>query len=315
MNTGRLSAKILVIGSISMDLVVRTPVFPKDGETVMGVGFHRSPGGKGANQAVAAARLGASVTMAGKVGCDEFGNELLAVLKHEGVSTDHVMRDETTPTGVASITVDIAGNNRIVVAPGANSSYTPSDLNTVNGVIQECDLVMLQLEVDIGVVEEAVRIASRQGVPVLLNPAPAKDLSDDLIRQVMYLTPNETEAEHLTGVRISSLDDAQRSAGIMLARGVRHVVITLADKGALIATEDMVRHVAAFPVVPVDTVAAGDAFSGALAVALAAGEPLLQAVRFASAAGALAVTKSGAIPSLPRLDDVLGYLNQLASVS
>ncbi|WP_274361317.1 ribokinase [Paenibacillus thermotolerans] len=299
---------ILVIGSFMMDLVVRTDRAPAAGETLIGESFGRFPGGKGANQAVAAARLGGEVTMAGKVGNDLFGDEFFAVLAENGVGTKHILRDDAASTGVGSIVVEKSGQNRIIVVPGANLNFTQEETDELEDVIRQADLLMMQLEMDMSVVERAAAIAAKHRVPVILNPAPAAALSDQLLGNVTYLTPNETELALLSGMKVESIDDAKLAALSLLDRGVHNVVVTLAEKGALLCTPNGFQHVEGFPVEPVDTVAAGDSFNGALAVQLVNGVTLAEAVRFANAVGALTVTKQGAIPSLPRLEEVNSFM-------
>ena len=293
-----------------MDLVVRTPRAPQTGETVIGTSFNRFPGGKGANQAVAASRLGAAVTMAGKLGEDVFGDQFLSVLQEEGVCTKHILRDKTASTGIGSIVLDDAGNNRIVVVPGANMKYNLEDLAALADVFPAHDLLMLQLEMDVLVVQAAAQMAHRQGTKVVLNPAPARELPGELLQVVDYLTPNETEAELLTGVPVTDVDSARKAAALLLERGPKHVVITLGQNGALLATHDLSLHVPGFAVDTVDTVAAGDAFNGALAVQIARDCPLEEAVHFANAVGALSVTRPGAIPSLPKREEVEEFIRQ-----
>jgi ribokinase len=300
---------ILVIGSFMMDLVVRTSRVPESGETVIGSSFRRFPGGKGANQAVSAARLGGNVTMVGKLGDDFFGDEFQAVLHKEGIQTKHILRDSQASTGVGFITLDEnTGNNRIVVVPGANLRYTPKDLRDIRHVVERSDLLMLQLEMDLDLIEVAVQMAADYGVPVILNPAPAQELDDRLLSKVTYLTPNETEAQILSGVKVANVQTGKMAAKTLLDKGVTNVVITLGENGAIISDKDGMEHIPAFVTRAVDTVAAGDAFNGALAVAIAQGTPLRQAVRFANAVGALVVTKEGAIPSLPDLGEVKQFL-------
>ncbi len=301
-------AKILVVGSFMMDLVVRTPRVPENGETIIGTSFNRFPGGKGANQAVAAARLGGAVTMAGKVGSDDFGDEFLSVLASEGINTAYILRDSQAATGVGFITLDHAGNNRIVVVPGANLRYSVQDLAQIESLIKDSDILIMQLEMDMSVIEHAVELAGRYQVPVILNPAPARALNDELLRGVTYLTPNETEAEILTGVKVTSIDRAKEAAEALLEKGVKTVVLTLAEKGALVASNAGATHVSGFSVQPVDTVAAGDAFNGGFAVAISKGKSLVEACRFANAVGAIAVTRPGAIPSLPSAAEVERFL-------
>lgn len=301
---------LTVVGSFMMDLVVRTPRIPSDGETVIGLSFGRFPGGKGANQAVAAARLGADVTMIGKLGTDGFGDEMLATLNAEKINTEHILRDEAAASGVASIMLEESGRNRIVVVPGANLRYTPEDLRSVEHIISKSDIVMMQMEIDMSVIEEGVALTAKHQVPVLLNPAPAQELSNDVLRRISYLTPNETETEILTGIKVVDVETAKEGAKALLAKGVRNVVITLGEKGALVADETNIQHIPGFTVKPVDTVAAGDAFNGAFAVGVIQGKSLADAARYANAVGALAVTKNGAIPSLPRKKDVELFLQE-----
>ena len=300
---------ILVLGSFMMDLVVRTERAPVAGETLVGDSFGRFPGGKGANQAVAAARLGGDVAMAGKVGRDAFGDEGLGVLADNGVDTAHMLRDDEA-TGVALIVVERSGQNRIIIAPGANMRYTTDEADALEEAIRRADMLVMQLEIDLTVVERAAAIAQKHGVPVLLNPAPARALPAALLSRVSVLTPNETELELLTGMKVECIESAGRAARTLLALGVERVVVTLAEKGALLCTAEGDEHVEGFPVTPVDTVAAGDSFNGALAVKLVEGATLLEAARFANAVGALAVTKQGAIPSLPTLAEVERFLTE-----
>lgn len=299
---------ILVIGSFMMDLVVRTDRAPLAGETLIGESFGRFPGGKGANQAVAAARLGGEVIMAGKVGNDLFGDEFYSVLSENNVDTQYILKDDTASTGVGSIVVEKSGQNRIIVVPGANLNFTTDETDDLESVIREAALLVMQLEMDMSVVERAAELAARHDVPVILNPAPAQSLSDRLLSRVTYLTPNETELALLSGMEVKSIEDAKRAAQALLDRGVQNVIVTLAEKGALLCTPNGFQHIEGFPVEPVDTVAAGDSFNGALAVQLVKGASLTEALRFANAVGALTVTKEGAIPSLPRLDEVNAFL-------
>ncbi|GAB2572187.1 ribokinase [Gracilibacillus alcaliphilus] len=301
---------ILVIGSFMMDLVVRAPRVPENGETIIGDSFARYPGGKGANQAVTAARLGKKVTMIGKLGIDEFGNEAINTLNKEGVNTDYMLRDPLHPTGVGSVTLDKNGDNRIIVVPGANAAYHPDELEQVTDLIREAEIIILQLETNLDLVEKAVDLACLYQTPVILNPAPAAKLSDDLLSKITYLTPNESEAEILTGISVNSLNEAEQAGRILLNKGVANVIITLADKGAIIVNDEGTAHVPAFYVEPLDSVAAGDAFNGALGVGLANREPLEKVVRYANAVGALTVTRPGAIPSLPYKQVVEAFITQ-----
>lgn len=302
--------KILVIGSFMMDLVVRTNRAPQAGETIVGNSFGRFPGGKGANQAVAAARLGGKVTFAGRLGSDAFGEELLETMKREHIDTEHILIDETTPTGIASIVLEASGENRIIIVPGANLAYSVADVRKLEPVIKTADIMIMQLEMDLTMTEEAIAIAHRHQVPVILNPAPARTLSDRLLSQVTYLTPNETELEILSGMPVNSVEDAEKAAAVLLKKGVKHVVVTLAAKGALIVDSSGSVHVEGFPATPIDTVAAGDSFNGAMAFQLASNKPLVEAVRFANAVGSITVTREGAIPSLPTYKEVVALLAQ-----
>lgn len=278
------------------------------GETIIGNSFLRVPGGKGANQAVAASRLQGDVVMAGKLGNDIFADEFLEILRNEGIDTQYVLRDSALPTGIGNVTVDETGNNRIIVVPGANLAYQPTDLNAIEDVIQKASVVMLQLEMHMATVEHAVDLAYKYGVPVILNPAPARALSDELLKKVTYLTPNKAEAEQLSDMKICDKKDVKRSADVLLRKGVKNVIITLEKDGAYFANASEERFIPGFEVQPVDTVAAGDSFNGALAVAIVQGKDLKQAVGFANAVGALTVTHQGAIPSLPNLQDVERFI-------
>ena len=303
------SPDIVVVGSANMDLVVRVDRLPLPGETILGKEFWTAPGGKGANQAVAAARLEARVTMVGHLGSDAFGDQLAAGLEREGINLCYLQRDPGVPSGVALIAVGPRGENFIIVAPGANANVGPMDVDQAGPAIDGADCLLVQLEIPQMAVERAVERASRAGAMVVLNPAPARPLSRELLEKVDVLTPDESEAALLSGCPVGDLNQAQVAAEALLRQGVRAVVLTLGAEGALVASPDVCEHVPAFPVVPVDTTAAGDAFNAALAVALASGLSLVEAARFANAAGALATTALGAQPSLPRLADVQNLLN------
>ncbi|WP_236337306.1 ribokinase [Paenibacillus auburnensis] len=303
---------IVIIGSLNMDMVVRTSRAPEAGETLFGQAFALSPGGKGANQAVAAARLGAEVTMIGRVGKDGFGRELLEVMRQEGVHTEYIGQSETQATGVASIVVDEEGENRIIVVPGANLEMGREDIAALAPVISQAEMVVMQLETDLPMCEQAASIAYSNGIPVILNPAPARALNDELLQHVAYLTPNETEAGILAGMAVNSIADAGQAARVLLQKGVENVIVTLGAKGALIVNDAGSLHIPGFPVQAVDTVAAGDSFNGALAYQLTSGKTLAEAVRFANSVGALAVGKHGAIPSLPQLAEVEQFLKESA---
>ena len=296
-------AKILVVGSINMDLVVRVPHPPVPGETVLGGDFNTFPGGKGANQAVAAARMGGEVTMVGRVGNDDFGNTLIQGLLENKVKTTRVTKDASAPSGIAMIAVADDGENLIVVASGANMNVSVEDLTKARELMREADLLLLQLETPVKVVSAAVEMAKAYDVPVVLNPAPAQPLEKSLLSKVDVITPNENELAVLSG-------EADQEVGIkkLLGWGVKNLVVTLGAKGARVVTEGIDQQLPAYNVTAVDTTAAGDAFNGALAVALAEGKTLLEAVKDGMAAGALAATKHGAQPSLPMREAVIEFL-------
>ena len=292
-------AKILVVGSINMDLVVRVPHSPKPGETVLGGDFETFPGGKGANQAVAASRMGGEVTMVGRVGHDDFGDTLIQGLVADKVKTTHVIKDSDAPTGIAMIAVAADGENLIVVASGANLQVSTEDVNNARSLMRETDILLMQLEVPLETVGAAVDLAAAYEVPVVLNPAPAQSLPKTILANVDVLTPNQHELAMLT-------EEKDLEKGIQKLRewGVKNLVITLGANGARVVTDEIDQRLPAHEITAVDTTAAGDAFNGALAVALAEGKPILEAVRYGMAAGAMAATKRGAQPSLPTRDTV-----------
>jgi len=296
--------RIVVVGSSNTDMVVKAERIPVPGETVTGGQFVMAAGGKGANQAVAAARLGAEVTFLAKLGEDMFGDQAVDNYRKEGIVTNLILRDPMNSTGVALIMVDDEGENLIAVASGANHFLSPQDVERAAERIRGADMVMLQLETPMETVEFTARLADDAGVPVILDPAPAAPLADALLEQVTYLTPNETEAERLTGIKVEDDVSAEAAAMNLLQRGAGNVIVTLGAKGALFATPDRVDLVPAYEVEPRDSTAAGDAFNGGLASALAKGLPLEEAVREASLVGALSVTRLGAQPSLPTEDEV-----------
>jgi ribokinase len=296
--------KIVVVGSLNMDLIINAPRIPAPGETIIGHGFHTAAGGKGANQAVAAARLGAQVSMVGRVGNDAYGQTQLSNLAADGVDTTFVKVDPETHTGVALITVDDAGENSIVVSSGANWQVGVADVDDAEAAVTSADMLLLQLETQAEVVDRAVELAARHAVPVVLNPAPARPVRPELLRRVTYLIPNESETALLADQPVANLESAQDAARRLRQMGVGTVVLTLGGQGAFLIAEGQEEHVPAFPVKVVDTTAAGDAFVAGFAVAVASGQPLLEAVRFAAAAGALATTQLGAQPSLPALEMV-----------
>jgi len=301
--------RIVVVGSSNTDMTIRLERIPKPGETLLGGEFLMAAGGKGANQAVGAARSGGRVSLVARVGADMFGDQALAGLRQDRIDVRHVYRDRTAASGAALIFVDEHGENSIAVASGANARLSPADVKSAGRVIAAAGVMLLQLEVPLASVQAAALLGARCGARVILNPAPARPLPDSLLRRVSILTPNETEAEMLTGINVRGDRAAARAAASLRARGVRTVIVTLGARGALLASEDGTRIVPGFKVRAVDTTAAGDIFNGALAVALAEQQPLLQAVRFASAAAAISVTRRGAQPSAPQrpeIDRLLG---------
>jgi ribokinase len=303
-----MSKPILVVGSINMDLVMSTPRIPRPGETMYGEELRAIPGGKGANQAVAVARLGMPVIMAGRVGRDHFGETLLAGLAANGVDIACMERDETASSGTTFIFVEPSGENTIVVATGANGNFSPRSADRLAGLLERIELVLLQLELPLDSMARVIELARAAGKTVVLDAGPACSQPLPAFYQVTVLSPNEAEAEALTGLAIQDRDSALQAARLLLERGPAAVVLKLGAKGALLASRDKTLFVPAHPVRVVDTTAAGDSFSAALAVSLAEGKELEQAVLVANAAGALAVTKAGAQPSMPTRAELEAFL-------
>jgi ribokinase len=298
---------ICVVGSTNIDLTFRAVRLPKPGETLAGHGFQLGHGGKGSNQAVMAARLGARVTMVGKVGRDVFGEGALRNYREQGVDTTHVLTDPERPTGVASIVVDDAARNCILVVPGANLGLTPQDVRAAADAIRGAGVLLCQLEVPIETVAEALAIARAAKVTTILNPAPAVPLPDELLGLADLCVPNESEIELLTGGQTAAtVQDAAAAAWELLKRGPRTVIVTLGERGALIADAGSAEHVPAPQVAAVDSSGAGDAFIGALGVFLAEGIALTEAVRRANAVAALSVTRLGTQASFPTSGELEG---------
>lgn len=297
-------AKILVVGSSNTDMVIKTEHLPLPGETVLGGTFFMNPGGKGANQAVAIARLGGRVSFVCKTGSDIFGHQSQQLFEEEGVDTSYIFSDSKNPSGVALITVDEQGENCIVVASGANANLTPTDLSVVEEAIEEADLILMQLEIPLPTVEYVAGVAHRKNKKVILNPAPAQPLSGTLLKYLYIITPNKREAEMIAGVKITDRESAEQAARIIAERGVKHVIITLGSKGALTYCDERTDMIPAYPVEAVDTTAAGDVFNGALTLALSEGRTLTEAVRFACKASAISVTRAGAQSSAPYRSEV-----------
>lgn len=307
MEMDKQNPKVVVVGSFNMDLVVKAGRRPETGETLMGKEFGMFIGGKGSNQAIAAARLGSDVTMIGRLGSDPFGDTLMAAHAEEGIHTDHVIQDTEVGTGVASIWVDADGDNSIVLVPQANMRLSLGDIERASESIAAADVLLLQLEVPRTASQRAAEIAKSNGAMVVLNPAPAQELPDNFLAQVDILTPNEVETESLSGIKVHSLADAERAAKVLLDKGLSAVILTLGERGALLLTSDLTQQVPAYAVKAVDTTAAGDAFCGAFATGIARGENFVEAVAFANAAGALAVTVLGAAPSIPTAAQVEAF--------
>ena len=296
--------QILVVGSSNTDMVIKAAHLPRPGETILGGTFFMNPGGKGANQAVAIARLGGSVTFICKTGSDIFGHQSQQLFEEEGINTSYVFSDSGNPSGVALITVDEKAENCIVVASGANANLLPSDLAKAEEAIELADLILMQLEVPMETVCFVADIAWQKGKKVILNPAPAHPLPADLLHHLYLITPNETEAEMITGVKITDEISAVEAARILSRMGVQHVIITLGSKGALICSDGKAEIVPALKVEAVDTTAAGDVFNGALTVALSEGRNLKESVRFACKASSISVTRVGAQSSAPYRNEV-----------
>jgi ribokinase len=302
-----MNKRVTVVGSSNTDMVVKTPDLPSPGETILGGEFVVAAGGKGANQAVAAARLGADVNFVAKLGKDVLGDQAMAGFREEGINTEFVLRDESVPSGVALIMVDSQGENMISVASGANSQLHPPDVTSAEEAIRSSSVVLLQLETPMDTVETAARLARSHGVTVILNPAPAQPLWERLLCNVSVLTPNASETELLTGVRPDDSDRARQAAAMLRSKGVESVVITLGKKGACLLTSDGFEVFESHSVTAVDATAAGDAFNGALAYMMSSGAGLPEAIRFATRVAALSVTRLGAQPSLPTLAEVEGF--------
>ncbi|HYF81637.1 MAG TPA: ribokinase [Clostridia bacterium] len=299
---------IAVVGSLNMDLVTYTGRMPVTGETIMGKSFRQIPGGKGANQADAIAKLGAEVKMIGCVGCDDMGNTLLEALQNDGVDVAMVKRAAGISTGIASITVDAKGNNCIIVVPGANYRLSIENLQASYEVIQNSEVVVAQLEVPIETVKFAIKTAKQMGKLTILNPAPAIELEDEFLSNVDILVPNDTELELLSGIQVNKEGDLESAAQILINKGVRELIVTLGSKGCIHINKSGSKAYPAYKVNAIDTTAAGDSFIGALSVAISEGKSLEEAISFATAVGALTVTKEGAQSSLPLREEVEAFI-------
>jgi ribokinase len=292
-------SRIIVIGSSNTDMVIKSKKLPSPGETIMGGTFLMNPGGKGANQAVAAARLGGNVTFVTKTGNDMFGAEASHLFNNEGIDARYIIKDPDNPSGVALITVDENGENSIVVASGSNGTLSANDIKDEVYETDTSDIFLMQLEIPVATVEYVAQKAVSKGNKVILNPAPARHLSDDLLNCLYLITPNETEAELLTGVKVHDLKTAKTAALKLQEKGVENVIITMGSSGAYILSGKISKIIPVVPVKAIDTTAAGDVFNGALAVAISEGKGIEDAVVFANKAAAISVTRMGAQASAP----------------
>lgn len=307
------SPKICVVGSSNIDLISKVPRLPKLGETMMGHAFHMGYGGKGANQAVMAAKLGAQVAMVTKLGNDVFGADTLKNYQAQGIDTTWVFFDEKAASGVAPIFVDDNAQNFIVIIPGANMALSPADVQQASSAITNASLLICQLEVPIESTLEAFRIAKAAGVTTILNPAPAAPLPDELLQLSDIIAPNETETEQLTGLSVTAIEDAEKAARALLQRGPRTVILTLGERGALLVDATSVEPIAPIKVKAVDPTGAGDSFIGSLAVFLGEGLDLRSAIRRANAVAALSVTKIGTQTSFPNRGEADEFWNKLGA--
>lgn len=302
---------VLVVGSANMDLVVRVERFPLPGETLFGTGFKTFPGGKGANQAVCCAKLGQKVQFVGRMGNDFFRDRLCASMRQDGVMLDSLTVDSTEPTGTALITVDRNGQNEILVVSGSNMKLRPQDVDGVHDLFGSAAVVLVQLEIPLETVIRTAELAHEQQALLILNPAPACSLPPSLLRLVDYLTPNESEAQMLTGIPVTRRSSAEAAAKKLVDQGVKNVLLTLGPEGCLLVNSSRTELFPACLVRPIDTTAAGDAFNGALAFALSRNEGLDQAIRFANTVAGYSVTKHGAQSSMPSMTEVEQFRQQL----
>lgn len=308
------NARVIVFGSINMDLVAKVPRLPIPGETLIGDNFSTVPGGKGANQAVAVARLGIRTAIVGRVGNDNFGKDLLQTLQADNVDTDGVSIEQAT-TGVAVIAVDARGENHIIVIPGANGNVGDEDVTRLVNLLPQATALLLQLEIPLPAVQKAAQAAQKAGVKVIFDPAPARNLPPEIYPLIDIITPNAVEAGQLVGFEVNNPETAAQAADILRQRGVNTVIIKLGAQGVFCGTAKETFFTPAFSVQAVDTVAAGDAFNGGLAAALAQGYSLQQSILWGAAAGALSATKSGAQSSLPRSDEFDAFLTAHTAIN
>lgn len=300
--------KVCILGSMNMDLVVKIKNLPQVGETILAKGLEKIPGGKGANQAVAAKRCGAEVVMIAKVGNDDNGKVLKEKLKEDNINIDFIFEDKKESTGTAVIMVNENGNNSIVVVPGSNMTIKEEEIDRAVEAIENSDIIIAQFETSEEITLKAFKEAKKHNKLTILNPAPAKEINAELLAVTDIIVPNETEAELLTGIKVESLDEAKKAAKVFLNRGVKYAIITLGDKGAAVISEDFCELVPAFKVEAIDTTAAGDSFIGALSAKLDFNninkENLIKAVRFGNKVSSIAVQRKGAQPSIPYLKEI-----------
>lgn len=297
--------KILVIGSSTTEMIFQSPVIPGKGETVMGTSFSMSPGGRGVNQAIAAARAGGEVVFICRTGNDIFGEQVIEVLQQNNINTTNVIRDKKLASGISSVIVDASGNSGITITQGANANLSEKDLLNANMAMSSGDILLLQLDIPVETIRFAADLASSSGVRVILNPAPALPVSDELLKSISILTPNASQAEILTGITITDERSAELAGRILLERGLNRVIITLRSKGAMVIDNGGAEHVPGFEMSSVDTSVVSDVFNGSLVVALSEGKNFYEAVLFANAAASLSASMPGALASIPTRKEIL----------
>ncbi|QTE22835.1 ribokinase [Polaribacter cellanae] len=302
-------SKIIVVGSSNTDMVIKTNHIPIPGETVLGGNFFMNSGGKGANQAVAIARLGGDVTFITKIGRDVFGKESLKKFKEEGINIDFTVTHKSKPSGIALVTLGDNAENSIVVAPGANNSLKKKNINKAIDEIKKAEIILIQLEIPLKIVKHVIELGRKYGKKVILNPAPGKKLEDVLYRNLFAVTPNETEAEIMTDVKVVDEQSAKKAALVLRSKGVKNVIITLGSKGAYLCSDEFSGIISGYQVIAKDTTAAGDTFNGAFAIGISKGLSIKETIKFANKAASLAVTKLGAQSSIPYLEDLEVHKN------
>jgi ribokinase len=303
------NSKIVVVGSSNTDMIIQLDKIPVPGETVIGGEFSSAAGGKGANQAVAAARAGGNVSFVARVGDDMFGRQAIEGFRKDNIDIQNVLTDVAEPSGVALIFVDKVGENSIAVASGANAKLSVEDVERAHNIIGAADVLLMQLETPVETIRSAAKIAKSNNVKVILNPAPAQKLDDELLSSLNVLTPNETEAELLTGIKVDDIESAKKAGEKLLEKGLETVIVTLGSKGALLVTAMETELVPGYKVKAVDATAAGDTFNGILAVGISEGKDMKEAIRLANAGAALSVTKLGAQPSAPDRETIEQFLH------